>query len=81
MEKTCLDYVEPELKGLIQRVMIHYENPNEYLEKNLEWLSKHYATFRGYYSKKLNSLLGDMGIEQVVAISNSGLWLGAMAWL
>ena len=74
-----LDSIEPELKELVQRVMIHYENPTEYLEKNLKWLSELYPKFKEYYQEKLNELLKDKEIKQVIAVANSGLWLGAIA--
>jgi len=79
MEKTCLASIEPELKDLIQRVLIQYKNPKRYLEQTLDWLSEPYSRFKGYYTGAMDTVLKEKQTEQVVAISNSGLWLGAIA--
>jgi hypothetical protein len=68
--------LEPELRGLVERVAVKYEIPDKFLTEN-SWL-RHYSNFKKY-GNRMNELLKESRIEQVVALANSGLWTGAMA--
>jgi hypothetical protein len=68
--------LEPELRELIERVAVKYEIPDKFLTEN-SWL-RQFSNFKKYGSR-MNELLKEREIEQVVAVANSGLWTGAMA--
>ncbi len=79
MKNNYLASAEPELKDLFQKVITKYKDNGKCLEKKLKWYSEAYPRFKGYYSKVLDAILKNNKIEQVVALSNGGLMLGAMA--
>lgn len=78
MRNVSQNSIEPELKELIQRAAAHYKNPNIFIKQQTNRL-KYYSEFKEQYVERFAGLLDDTGTEQVVAISNSGLILGAMA--
>lgn len=53
---------------------LNYANKEEYLERNLQRLSGAYVDFKDSCIEKLGEVLVEMGTEQIVAISNAGLF-------
>lgn len=77
MRNVRQNYIEPELKELIQRAAMHYKDPNIFIKNQTVRLGN-YSEFKEQYIERFAGLLDDAGTEQIVAISNSGLILGAM---